>query len=321
MEKIQQAIAKARQMREAQLREAAAAEGDADRGAYEGTYGDAAGGDPAIAPVASPPSAPATPAARQAEKPRPPVTPEPAAGLPGRDRVWAAIPEVTVPARRLRRNRILTGQGGKDSADFDMIRTRILQAQKANGWRRIAITSPEPGSGKSTLALNLAFSLARQPEQHTILAEVDLRRPSLARTLGLKQGYNFAAVLGGAEAFEDNCCRIGQNLILTTNSGPARNPSELLQSDRAAEVLDTIDTRFRPTIMLFDLPPMLAGDDAMAFLSKVDATILVAAAEKTTVKQIDLCERDIASQTNVLGIVLNKCRYMDRDRSYGYDYD
>jgi capsular exopolysaccharide synthesis family protein len=287
MEKIQQAIAKAREMREAQQRE------------------EGAGAAPPQPAKATPPAVPPDPAPAE---------------MPGRDRVWTAIPEISVPARRLRRNRILTGEGGKQSADFDMIRTRILQAQKANGWRRIAITSPEPGSGKSTLALNLAFSLARQPEQHTILAEVDLRRPSLAKTLGLKQGYDFAAVLGGRETFEDNCCRIGPNLILTTNSGPARNPSELLQSQQASDVLDAIDTKFRPTIMLFDLPPMLAGDDAMAFLPKVDATILVAAAEKTTLKQIDLCERDIASQTNVLGIVLNKCRYMDRDRSYGYDY-
>lgn len=306
MEKIQQAIAKAREMREAQQREE--------------------GGDAPVAPQTvarpAPAQAPASPApaARQTVA-QPSIVPEPApAEMPSRDRVWAAIPEVGIPVRRLRRNRILTGEGGKQSADFDMIRTRILQAQKANGWRRIAITSPEPGSGKSTLALNLAFSLARQPEQQTILAEVDLRRPSLAKTLGLKQGYNFAAVLGGSESFEDNCCRVGPNLILTTNSGPARNPSELLQSDRASEMLDAIDAKFRPTIMLFDLPPMLAGDDAMAFLPKVDAAILVAAAEKTTLKQIDLCERDIASQTNVMGIVLNKCRYMDRDRSYGYDY-
>lgn len=308
MEKIQQAIAKAREMREAQQREAG---------------GDAPAAPQTVAPVPPiPAQSPASPVPDTRQTGAPPsVTPEPApVEMPGRERVWAAIPEVSVPPRRLRRNRILTGQGGKDSADFDMIRTRILQAQKANGWRRIAITSPEPGSGKSTLALNLAFSLARQPEQHTILAEVDLRRPSLARALGLKQGYNFAAVLGGSEAFEDNCCRIGPNLILTTNSGPARNPSELLQSQQASDVLDAIDTKFRPTITLFDLPPMLAGDDAMAFLPKVDATILVAAAEKTTLKQIDLCERDIASQTNVLGIVLNKCRYMDRDRSYGYDY-
>ena len=303
MEKIQQAIAKAREMREAQQR--------------------AAGNDasPVPHPTTATPGAPAEKPARAGVTSHAlaasDLTP---ADIPGRDRVWAAVPEISVPARRLRRNRILTGEGGKQSADFDMIRTRILQAQKANGWRRIAITSPEPGSGKSTLALNLAFSLARQPEQHTILAEVDLRRPSLAKTLGLKQGYDFAAVLGGRETFEDNCCRIGPNLILTTNSGPARHPSELLQSDRAGEVLDAIDTKFRPTIMLFDLPPMLAGDDAMAFLPKVDAAILVAAAEKTTLKQIDLCERDIASQTNVLGIVLNKCRYMDRDRSYGYDY-
>lgn len=296
MEKIQEAIAKARQMREAQM---------------QGQPAPAATAEPPVAPVAQP--APAAPAPAEPLAAPPPLRLD-------RAQSWSALPELQIAPRRLRRNRILTGQGGKDSADFDMIRTRILQAQRANGWKRIAITSPGPSSGKSTLALNLAFSFARQPEQFTLLAEVDLRRPSIAKTLGIKRGYNFAAVLGGAEAFEDNCFRCGPNLVIAPNDSPARNPAELLQSDRSTRALDDIEARFQPTVTLFDMPPLLAGDDAMGFLPKVDAAILVAAAEQTTLKQIDICERDIASQTNVLGIVLNKCRYMDRDRSYGYDY-
>ena len=33
---------------------------------------------------------------------------------------------------------------------------------------------------------------------------------------------------------------------------------------------------------------------------------------------MDICERDLASQTNVLGVVLNKCRYTDSSYGYGY---
>ena len=63
---------------------------------------------------------------------------------------------------------------------------------------------------------------------------------------------------------------------------------------------------------------MLTGDDTMAFLARVDCVLLLAAAEQTSIKQIDKCERDIASQTNVMGVILNKCRYMDRDNAYDY---
>jgi len=44
----------------------------------------------------------------------------------------------------------------------------------------------------------------------------------------------------------------------------------------------------------------------------------VAAAGTTTISEIDTCERELAAHTAVMGVVLNKCRYMGRD--YGSDY-
>lgn len=232
---------------------------------------------------------------------------------------WDSITAFEPSEAKLRSSRIVsTGQGGKGSTDFDVLRTRILQQAKANNWRRIAVTSPTPGCGKSTMVLNLGFSLARQHDQRTILADVDMRRPSLAKKLGITDKLRFSRVLAGQEPFEDNARRLDNNLIISTNTQSVSGAAELLQSDAAALALDEISARYDPTIMLFDTPPLLAGDDTMAFLSKVDAVILLAAAEHSSIKQIDACERDIASQTNVMGIVLNKCRYMDRDSSYGY---
>ena len=63
---------------------------------------------------------------------------------------------------------------------------------------------------------------------------------------------------------------------------------------------------------------MLVSDDTMAFVGQVDAVLLIAAAEATTVKEIDACERELDSQTNVMGVVLNKCHYMGAE--YGYSY-
>ncbi len=84
----------------------------------------------------------------------------------------------------LARNHIVAASAGKDAVPFDLMRTRLLQQMRANQWRRVAITSPGPACGKSTIALNLAMSLARQPDLRTVLAEMDMRRPSLSRMLG-----------------------------------------------------------------------------------------------------------------------------------------
>jgi Mrp family chromosome partitioning ATPase len=81
--------------------------------------------------------------------------------------------------------------------------------------------------------------------------------------------------------------------------------------------IEDIEAAYSPDILMFDMPPMLVTDDNLAFFDKVDCALLVAAAESTTVQQVDICERDLATQTSLLGVILNKCRYMDTS---GYDY-
>ena len=111
---------------------------------------------------------------------------------------WNALPKSGMTARILDRARIVTGGLAMNATAFDMLRTKVLQRMRAEGWKRIAVTSADKSCGKSTVSLNLAFSLARQSELRAILVEADLRRPSLAKALritppaGLAQGYSAA---------------------------------------------------------------------------------------------------------------------------------
>jgi protein-tyrosine kinase len=237
---------------------------------------------------------------------------------PHNNALWTDLPAHAPSMRRLARNRVVAADAGRRAMDFDVIRTRLLQQMQANNWKRVAITSPTASCGKSTMVMNLAFSLARLGDHRTIVAEMDLRKPSLAKSLGLPGENRFADVLAGRGRFEENAARIGENLIFATNNAPVPASAELLQSAGTAQTLDEISSQYDPTVMIFDMPPMMTGDDTMAFLNRVDCVLLVAAAEQSTIKQIDVCERDIASQTNVMGVILNKCRYTDPDNAYGY---
>lgn len=231
---------------------------------------------------------------------------------------WEELPEFTPNPRHLAKGRILTFgkvKGGRhlaEIADFDAIRTRVLQIQKANGWKRIGVTAPTRGCGASTLTLNLALSLARQEDRQTILTDLDMRAPALNALLGQVKRQDIAAVLEDKESFAEHTNRIGTNLAVTGACVRPQGAAEVLQSTVAARVLDRIEERYEPSLMLFDLPPMLGGDDAAAFMGQLDAVILVAAAERTSVKQIDSCERQIADLTNPMGVVLTHCRYMNR---------
>lgn len=272
--------------------------------------------------------------ARSIRSGEPQAGPNPIAGMPGSapmpqrspvatnsaqtEAAWQALPTFSPDPAQMARHRIVAFEGGREAVTFDVMRTRLLQQMRANNWRRLAITSPGAGCGKSMITLNLGFSLARQTDLRTVVAELDLRRPSLARTLAIREPHSFARVLEGAAKFEDNALRYGQNLAFATNQNAFRNPAELMHSPSVAPALADIEARYDPSLIIFDLPPLLVSDDAMAFVRHVDCVLLVAAAETSTIKEIDICERDLASQTNVLGVVLNKCRYTDNSYGYGY---
>ena len=235
----------------------------------------------------------------------------------GADR-WSALPVYQPERGVFEAARLVSMTGGRDAPAFDVVRTKVLHQMKANGWKRIAITSPTAGCGKSTVSLNLGFSLSRQKDRRTILCEADLRRPSWSRLLRLKERHSFARVLTGEQPFRENAVRYGGNFALSGTFEAARNPAETLHGGVVPEILAAIEEEYRPDMMIFDLPPLLVTDDALAFLVHVDCALLVAAAEVSTVGQIDSSEREIAARTNMLGVVLNKCRYSGPDYGYGY---
>lgn len=232
---------------------------------------------------------------------------------------WLAIEEFLPSVGTMEHNRILTFANGPEATPFHMMRTKVLQQMRANNWRRLAITSPSSACGKTMIGANLAFSLGRQADLRVALIELDMRRPALARTLGLKTGrQQFSRVLEGTVSAQDHMLRYGANLAFGINHTSIRNTSELLQSAAALDALNDLESRLDLSLTIFDMPPMLTSDDMLAFAEKVDCVLLVAAAESTTITQIDTCERNLAEQTNFLGVVLNKCRYADD--ANGYDY-
>lgn len=192
---------------------------------------------------------------------------------------------------------------------FDMLRTKLMQRLRQNNWKSVAITSPTPACGKTFVSLNLAFSLAHQKDCRTVLVDLDLHRPQVAKALGIKDATFLGGFLKGEGSARDILCRHGENLAIAANTNQIEFAAELLQSTKAKEQLQSLQQTMTPDVVLFDLPPMLSSDDVLAFLPNVDCVILVAAAEHSTLSEVDICEQELAAHTNVVGVVLNKCRY------------
>lgn len=260
------------------------------------------------------------PATVMAEVPVATPQPAPQPQATDADARWHALQTFDPRPEHLAKQRIVTRDSGAKSAPFDVLRTRALQQMSAQGWKRLAVTSPGPGCGKSTVTMNLAFSLARQPDIRALVIDLDLRRPMLANLLGLTDRHEITSVIRGQSTAAENIVRVTENLAFATTRTPVHDPAELLQGRRIGDMLAKLEEAYAPDIILFDLPPIMVSDDAIAFLPNTDCALMIAAAEQSTLGQVDACEKELAAQTSVLGVVLNKCAHPGDGQRYGYAY-
>ena len=218
---------------------------------------------------------------------------------------WAALTPFKPKPRVLARHLVVTAQASAAATPFDILRTKILLQMRENGWTRLAITSPMPRSGKSTTACNLAMGIGRQQSLHAMLFDMDLGNPSVHSFFEHRPEHPISSVLTGAVPFEDQAVRIGGNVAISMANGPIDDPTRILLSSETEQHLDAIEARYKPDIMIFDLPSVLVGDNTRAFLKNVDCALIVTRANATRYSQFDTCEKEVAEHTNVLGTILN----------------
>lgn len=231
---------------------------------------------------------------------------------------WAEIAMFEPSDRRLQESRIYASHAVTEAQHFDILRTKLLLEMRRHQWTRIAITSATAGCGKTTTACNLIAGLGRQPEIRGMLFDMDFRRPAISKFFGVSPVASFEQVLGDEVSFAEQAMRLDENTAIAMTKASVRDPAKIILRARTGEVLDEIQRFYQPDIMIFDMPPVLISDETRAFLKLVDAVIIVAAADMTTVAEIDETEREVAQYSQVAGVVLNKCQYMDE--GYGYTY-
>ena len=206
------------------------------------------------------------------------------------------------------------------SESYRQIRTNLQFVDVDNPPRIIAITSAIPGEGKSTTAINLAAALA-EAGARVCLVEADLRRPSIAATLGLVADVGYTTVVIGKAPVETVLQNAGRNLAVLTSGPIPPNPSELLLSNHAKQVIFDIAAKVDFTII--DTPPLLPVTDGAELATIADGTIIVHRAGKTT---RDQALRSMEALEKVgkkpIGVVLNMITRQGGkyDYEYGYTY-
>jgi non-specific protein-tyrosine kinase len=167
----------------------------------------------------------------------------------------------------------------------------------------VEVTSPRSRYGKTETLANLAV-LAAQAGRRVVVVDCDLRSPRLHELFGQPNDVGFSSVVYG-EPLSRALRRVpGIESLYLLPAGPTpANPAELLASDRAHEVLSSLEAD--DTLVLVDTPPLLLVTDAAVLARAVGGVLVVAAARMTRRKQLrQALERLRQTDARLLGTVL-----------------
>jgi protein-tyrosine kinase len=217
--------------------------------------------------------------------------------------------EIGLDAHHLESHRIIAHDVRDPRAkSFDILRTQVLRTMDTSHWQMLAVTSPTPACGKTLTSVNLALSIARQPDRAVLLVDLDLQKPQVAATLGLSCNTGVLSVIEGGARLQDAMisARIGGSRIavLPTEQG-ITGSSEWMTSAGMRAMLQAIRSDFHSWTVILDMPPVLTGDDVIAVLPQIDCALLVAAAGKSLLSDIEEAARHLLT-TEVIRVVLNK---------------
>lgn len=202
---------------------------------------------------------------------------------------------------------------------YKLLRTNVMFSFVDSGEGHvIGITSAIQSEGKSSTACNLAYAMAESGNK-VLLVGGDLRKPSVANKLGIARVPGLTNVLVGKFAAEDvvQKCDLAPKLDIITAGDIPPNPSELLSSERMAELVGQLRKQYEYIVV--DLPPVTAVSDTIAISKYLDGVIMVVRAGVSDQLMLSEAKRQLdLVNVRILGFV-----YRDRNtigKKYNYRY-
>lgn len=196
------------------------------------------------------------------------------------------------------------------------IRTSVVLSGLDNPHKVLVVTSSVPGEGKSTVSVNMAYALGQM--ERVLLIDADMRRPTIAKSFGYPVGSPGLANLVAGTAQLDDCIHSEGDIDVLSAGVVPPNPLELLSSNRFAEVISELESRYDRIVI--DCAPTQAVSDSLVLSQHANAVIYVIKSDATAVP---LAQKGVGQllQNNapVTGVVLNQVD-IKKAQKYGYSY-
>jgi succinoglycan biosynthesis transport protein ExoP len=200
----------------------------------------------------------------------------------------------------------LTAPSSMEAEQYQTLRLKLEYLQRERDCRVIGVSSPGAREGKTVTSINLAGTLARDAAKRVLLIEADLRRPSVARYLGLES----EGVPGLTQVVRDpslslkDAIRVRDTLTFDVMlAGSVDAPvDEVCRSPRLRALLEEARRTYHYVIL--DTPPLGPVADGAILAQSVDGLLLVVAAHHTPRKALEEA-LNLLDCTSVLGIIFN----------------
>ena len=183
----------------------------------------------------------------------------------------------------------------------------------------VLVTSSVPSEGKTTVAISLA-RLAAQQRLKALVIDADLRRPTVAETLGLKKSENGLVQLLLGDATLDQCLVPDPKstaMILPAYKTPG-SPPDMLGSIAMERNLEGLKSHF--DLIILDSAPLLPVNDTKVIARLADTVLFVVRWEKTPRDAVIEAARALVDiHAHVAGVALTRAN-AERYRYYSYGY-
>jgi len=182
----------------------------------------------------------------------------------------------------------------------------LLSSHGTRKLRTLAITGSHRNEGVSAVAANLATTLARLGQGDVLLIDANLNHPSVHETFKTRLSPGLAETLtNGSNNGDAVTPSKVHNLHILSAGAARRNYSEILNTDQLRKLLNSMKRNYR--FVLVDLPAVNEAGWAIRIARLCDGVCLVVEAERSRWEVVDrVREQLIKSDTNLLGVVLNK---------------
>jgi tyrosine-protein kinase Etk/Wzc len=218
-----------------------------------------------------------------------------------------------------------TTNANPNSELFRLMRTKLQFTLDSPKEKVILITSTMSGEGKTFVSLNLALMLSLA-DKKVLLMGMDLRKPQLAKHLGIQKTDGITAYLSGQiTSYKSMLYKPAEypSLHVLPAGVIPPNPTELIMKDRFDQLIAELKDQY--DYIIIDTAPVGAVSDTFLIDRVADLTLYVCRAGYTDIRNIDFVNRinhekslkRIFFVVNDVNLEANRYSY---HRKYGYGY-